>query len=101
MEAAVNQAISSERKKAVVFFDAAELLFRSGRNFPGAVKLLRQYLASNDLVEDAPAFQAHFLLGSLLEKMGDRKAAAVEYRAALALTKEFGKAKEALRRVER
>jgi cytochrome c-type biogenesis protein CcmH/NrfG len=99
MEAAVNKAVTSEKKKAVVLFDAAELLLNSGRNFPGAIKLLRQYLASDALVEEAPAFRAHYLLGTLLEKTGDRKAAAVEYHAALALTRDFRQAQEGLRRV--
>ena len=54
-----------------------------GRDYPLAVRLLRRYLASP--VEEGPAFKAHDFLGQVLEKQGDRRAAAEQYRAALAL----------------
>jgi len=78
--------------------DAATVLLRAGRNFPLAVRLLRRYLSSP--VEEGPAFKAHDLLGQLLEKQGDRQAAAAEYRAALALAHSYARAREDLHRVE-
>jgi predicted negative regulator of RcsB-dependent stress response len=60
--------------------------------------LLRRYLASP--VEEGPAFKAHDLLGQALEKQGDRKAAADEYRAALALSRTYARAREDLKRVD-
>ncbi len=98
MEDAISKAMVANRKKPNVLVDAASLLFRSGRNFPGAVQAIRNYLASNT-VEDAPAYQAHYLLGSILEKQGDKQAAVAEYRAALSLAREYGQAQEALRRL--
>lgn len=80
--------------------DGASLLFRSNRNFPMAVRLLRRYLSSGP-VEEGPAFKAHDLLGQLLEKQGDRQSAAEHYRAALALAHEFTRAQENLKRVAR
>jgi tetratricopeptide (TPR) repeat protein len=65
------------------------------------VQLLRTYLASDTKSEDAPAFQAHYLLGSILEKQGDRQGAVEEYRAALALAREFDSARQALERLSR
>jgi tetratricopeptide (TPR) repeat protein len=96
MEQAISKAVNAERKKPDALFDAAELLFRAGRNYPAALKFFRAYLASNTLSEEAPAFQAHYQLGLLLEKMGDRSAAAQEYRAALSLAKDFSRAQDAL-----
>ncbi len=78
--------------------DASSVLLRAGRDYPLAVRLLRRYLAAP--VEDAPAFKAHDLLGQILEKQGDRHAAAEEFRAALALSHSYARAQEDLKRVE-
>ncbi len=99
MEEAVNRASTAEINKSEVWVDAAEILFRAGRNFPGAIQFLRRYLDSNNTSADAPPFQAHYLLGSILEKEGNKQAAAEEYRAALALAREFSLAQQALVRV--
>ena len=101
MEKAINHASSAPAKEPVVLMDAAETLVRAGRNFPGAIQLLRQYLASSSTVEEAPTFKAHYLLGTILEKQGDKRAAAQEYSAALTLAKNFSRAQEALNRVNR
>jgi uncharacterized protein HemY len=61
------------------------------------VRLLRRYLEHP--VEEAPAFKAHDMLGQLLEKQGDRQAAAEEFRAALALAHGYTRAQEDLKRV--
>jgi tetratricopeptide (TPR) repeat protein len=79
--------------------DGASILFRTGRNLPFATQLLQRYLQSP--VEAEPAFKAHYLLGQLLEKQNDRKGAAEEYRAALALAHTYTRAREALKRVDR
>ena len=54
---------------------------------------------SPEPVEGAPTFEAHYLLGSILEKMGDSQAAVVEYRAALSLAKDYSPAQDALKRL--
>jgi fructose-specific component phosphotransferase system IIB-like protein len=74
---------------------------RAQRNLPEVVQLLQTYLKSDAKVEQAPAFKAHFLLGSAAEKMGDKQTAAKEYRAALDLAKDFRPAQQALQRVNR
>jgi tetratricopeptide (TPR) repeat protein len=81
--------------------DAAGLLLRTGRDYPMAIRLARRYVASSDTVEEAPVFKVHALLGELLEKQGDRPAAAEEYRAALSLAHNFRPAQEGLKRVTR
>ncbi len=80
--------------------DAAHLLLDTNRNLPEADQLLRRYVSAS-MVEQAPAFKAHYLLGTVLEKQGDKQAAAREYRAALTLAKSFSAAQEALDRVNR
>ena len=99
MQQAIDSAVSAERSHDDVFFEGAELLIRAGRNFSTATEWLRRYIASNDHVESAPTFQAYYLLGSIMEKQGDRQGAAAEYRQALALASAFAPAQEALRRV--
>jgi tetratricopeptide (TPR) repeat protein len=78
--------------------DGASLLLRTGRDYPMAVRLLRRYLAAP--IEEGPAFKAHDLLGQILEKQGDRPAAADEFRAALSLSHTYARAREDLKRVE-
>ena len=100
MEQTVTRAMQSERHRPVNLFDAASLLLSAGRNFVGATELLGRYLQSTP-TEEAPAFQAHYKLGQIHEKQGNKAAAAKEYRAALALAKDFEDARVALSRVER
>lgn len=101
MEQALSHVRSARLDRADALVDAADILLRTGRNFSEAVQLLRAYLSSDAKVEQAPAFKAHYLLGNAVEKLGDRQAAAAEYRSALALAHDFRPAQEALKRVDR
>lgn len=102
VEATVNQAVTAATRTQSNHFlyDAAELLYRAGRNFSGAAQLLRTYIASSQYTEEAPVFRAHYLLGSVLEKLGDRRAAAEQYRASLSLAHGFEPAQAALNKVQ-
>ena len=101
MEWALNQSLTATQHDGMPAFDGAFILLRSGRNFPGAVHMLRQYLSGEDLSEEGPAFRAQYLLGELLEKQGDRQGASEEFRSALALAPQFRPARDALARVSR
>jgi tetratricopeptide (TPR) repeat protein len=100
MQDAINHAASAQINQPEVLMEAAEVLIRTGRDFPTATCLLRRYL-SNSTVEEAPAFKAHYLLGTVLEKQGNAQDAAQEYRAALSLASSFSRAQEALNRLSR
>ena len=99
MEFTVNQAVSEDAGPSTVPYEAAMLLFQAGRNFSGAIALLQKYLGSGVQPEAAPAYQAHYLLGQILEKQGDKQAAAEEYRASIALAHDFAQAHSALQRI--
>jgi predicted Zn-dependent protease len=99
MEQAISKAVVADRSHDDIFFESAQLLWRTGRNFPAAVSYLQRYLTSDDHVETAPTFEAHYLLGSLYEKMGNKQDAAKEYRAALQLASNYEPAVEGLKRV--
>ena len=102
MEDAIQHAVSAQQMdRPEIIMESGEVLLRSGRNVPAAVEYLRRYLALNSKVEEAPAFKAHYLLGTALEKQGDKQGAAQEYRAALSLAKNFSRAQEALDRLNR
>jgi tetratricopeptide (TPR) repeat protein len=101
MDDAIRHIASAPLDQADVLVDAAHLLLDTNRNLPEANQLLRQYVTSASTVEQAPAFKAHFLLGTVLEKQGNKQGAAQEYRAALTLAKSFSAAQEALNRVNR
>lgn len=100
LEKAIATAVAVPGRPASVLYDAAGVLFHAGRNFPGALQYLRQYLADGHFDEDAPAFRAHYLLGEILEKMNHRAEAAAQYRAALSMASDFKKAQVALDRLQ-
>jgi|GraSoi2013_115cm_1033766.scaffolds.fasta_scaffold00011_21 tetratricopeptide (TPR) repeat protein len=101
MQLAVDKASDLSSKDPIVLFFCARLLLNAGRNYPGAVQMLRSYLSSGNFGEDGPAFQAHYILGSLLERQGDTRSAAAEFRSALALASLYKPARDALAHVSR
>jgi tetratricopeptide (TPR) repeat protein len=98
MDQALRTMASSPLDRPDALMDGGSLLLRLGRDYPEAIRLLRRYLESP--AEEGPAFKAHDYLGQLLEKQGDRLAAAEQYRAALALFHGYRRAQEGLKRVE-
>ena len=100
MQAALKDAANAPIDRPDVLMDAASTLLRTNRDLPFAVQLVQRYLVS-PTVEQNPPFKAHYLLGNILEKQGDKQGALKEYQMALALAKDFGRAREALNRVNR
>jgi tetratricopeptide (TPR) repeat protein len=98
MQEAMKHVLEAPVDRPEALVDAASTLYKTQRNLPLAAQLLRRYLKDKGN-EQAPIFKAHYLLGNILEKQGDKTSAASEYRAALALAKQFGPAQEALKRV--
>lgn len=101
MEDAIGHIAAARVNDPVVLMDAAQTLIGAARNFPLAIQLLQQYLSLSASAEEAPVFKAHYLLGTVLEKQGNKQAAAQEYRACLSLAKGFSRAQQALNRVSR
>jgi tetratricopeptide (TPR) repeat protein len=101
MEDAIQHAISAPMDQPEVLMESANMLLRTKRDLPQATQLLRRYLSPGPTVEAAPAFRAHYLLGTALEQQGDKQAAAREYRAALSLARSFALAQTALDRLNR
>jgi Tfp pilus assembly protein PilF len=101
MDDAIRHVASAPLDQADVLVDAAHLLLDTNRDLPEANKLLRRYVSSASTVEQAPVFKAHYLLGTVLEKQGDKQGAAQEYRTSLTLARSFSVAQEALNRVNR
>jgi tetratricopeptide (TPR) repeat protein len=99
MEQALHTMESRPLDRPESLMDGGSILLRTGRNNSFAIELVKKYLAVGP-VEAGPAFKAHVLLGELFEKQGDRKTAADEYRAALAMAHTYRRAEEALKRVE-
>jgi tetratricopeptide (TPR) repeat protein len=100
MQKAISQALAQPNKNAEVYYNTASELLSAGKDFASAAQYVKQYLGSNAMVEDAPAFRAHYLLGQIYEKMGNRPEAAAEYKASLALASGFAPAGKALSRVQ-
>jgi len=100
MQKAMSQALAQPNKSAEVYYNAASELFSATRDLASAAQYVKQYLGSNAMVEDAPAFRAHYLLGQIYEKMGNKSDAASEYKASLALASGFAPASKALGRVQ-
>lgn len=98
-ESAMSTALTSGKKRPGDLFTAAELLIGTNRNYPAAEQALRTYIDGGAKDEEGPAFRAHFLLGQLYDKQGNKTGAAKEYRAALALAQGFKPAQDALKRL--
>jgi Flp pilus assembly protein TadD len=98
MEQAIMKLSQAPMTKPDVLVEAAQMLYGAGRNNSLAIEMVRRYLTSGP-VEAAPAFKTRYLLGTLLEKQGDKESAAREYRASLALVHTFSSAQKALVRV--
>ena len=98
MDQVIRKIESAPVDRGEALMDGASILLRTGRDYPVAVRLLKRYLLSP--VEEGPAFKAHDLLGQLLERQGDRKGAADEFRAALALAQNYARAEEDLKKIQ-
>jgi tetratricopeptide (TPR) repeat protein len=99
MEQALMHAANAPKGQNEVLVEVSEILQRAGRNLPAATQIVRRYIASDSLTEKSPLFKAHYVLGTALEKQGDRQGAAQEYRAALALAGNFSAAQQALKNI--
>jgi tetratricopeptide (TPR) repeat protein len=99
MEDALSHATDPEMHRPDLLMGAAEMLIGTGR-YLEAAQLLRRYLSSDATVEEAPVFKAHYLLGTVLEREGDKQAAVEQYGAALSLAKNFSLAQDALNRLK-
>lgn len=99
MEQALRTMESAPLDNPSALVDGADILLRSGREYPMAVRFVRRYIALPNPVEESPVFKARCTLGELLEKQGDRAGAAEQYRAALALAHSFRPAQDGLKRV--
>jgi tetratricopeptide (TPR) repeat protein len=92
MESAIHSAVSAalhDKHAVVALYDGAGLLIEFNRDPALAADLLKDYLASSSMTEEAPAFIAHLRLARLKVKLGDPAAADRERTAALALAHEY------------
>lgn len=85
MVQAVQSGVSADKSHGSALVEGAGTLMRYKQNPGQAESMLRQYLASTDKSEDAPAFQVHVQLGNLLAEQGNKQAAQQEYAAAQAM----------------
>jgi len=98
MEKALREVENAPVDHHEALMDGASLLMRTGRDPALGIRLVQRYF-SVGTVEEGPAFKAHEYWGQLLERQGDHRGAAAEYRAALALFHDYRRAEEDLKRV--
>ena len=98
-EAALQVGIRQDHAHDDALVDAASILTDAHRNPQLARQLLREYLASPEKSESAPAFRVHVQLGKLLASDGDKAGAKSEYLAALALASKYSEAQKALQKL--
>lgn len=99
LESTLQEAAKLNTKNDSTLVDSASLLLRVGRNLPLAATLLRRYIEQGSKSEDAPVFEAQYLLGQVLEKTGDTESAKHAYQAARATASDFAPASAALKRL--
>lgn len=97
MQQAIQSGIAADPGKGPALVQGATLLIEKHKDRAQAEQMLRQYLASHQQSEDAPAFQVQVQLGKLLAENGDKAEAAKEYAAAHALASDYEAARQAQR----
>jgi tetratricopeptide (TPR) repeat protein len=99
MDYALAQGLASNKRPVEAYYNAATDYLRVERKLPEAAEMMRKYIATGAENDEAPLFQAHYMLGQILEKEGDNVAAANEYRTALILASNYAPAAAALKRL--
>jgi len=98
MEKALRELENATIDDPLALMDGASLTVRTGRDPALGIRLLQRYFSAGT-IEEGPAFKAHEYWGQLLERQGDHRGAAEQYRAALALFRNYHRAEEGLKRV--
>lgn len=93
--AVLDRRLQSKPNEPVTLYAFGRTASISGQNLDRGEQALRAYIAAPGAVGAAPA-NAHYRLGLILEKKGDKAAARAEYQAALQLNPGYGEAKKAL-----
>lgn len=99
LESTIEKSASLNTQSDSTLVDSASLLLQAGRNLPLAINLLHRYIDHGTRSEDAPIFQAQYLLGQILEKTGDLKGAKQAYQMAHARASDYNPATIALKRL--
>lgn len=99
MESAIERSVELNTHNDSALIDSAGLLLRVGRNLTLANDLVHRYINQGTRSEDAPLFQAQYLLGEILEKQGNTQAAKQAYLAARNNASDFTPAASALKRL--
>lgn len=99
LEAAIQQSAKLNTKNDSALVDSASLLLRVNRNLPLAAALLQRYINEGEKSEDAPLFRAQYILGQILERMGDTSGAKKAYQIASANASDFAPANAALKKL--
>jgi tetratricopeptide (TPR) repeat protein len=99
METAIRKSADLNSQNDSALVDSASLLLHANRNLSLAVSLLHRYIDHGSKSEDAPVFQAQYLLGQVLEKQGNTLGAQQAYLAARNNANDFGPAATALKRL--
>jgi tetratricopeptide (TPR) repeat protein len=97
MRQAIQSGIAADPGNGPALVQGATLLIDKHQDSRQAEQMLRQYLASRQQSEDAPAFQVHVQLGNLLAANGDHAASQREYASAHALASHYEPAQQAPR----
>lgn len=92
MQQAIANGIAANRPDASPLVTAASLLVAQRQDLERAAELFRQYLASPNQSEDAPAFRVRVQLGQLLASLGQPTAAQKQFAAAHALASGYAPA---------
>lgn len=95
MQQAIASGAASISIHAAALVQGASLLIENRQDLHQAQQMLRQYLASSQKSEDAPAFQVHRQLGNLLASQGDSAGAQREFAAASSLASTYAPTQQA------
>ena len=92
--------IKANPDKKVLLYSLGSVAAASGQQLDRGEAALKEYLRYNPTANEPPLFVAHWRLGRIYEKKGNKDAARAEYEAALKLSPQFPPAQAALKKLQ-
>jgi len=96
----LEETITKNPDNKALLYQVGRVAAISGLQLDRGEAALKEYLQHGPTPNEPPHHDAHWRLGALYEKKGDKAAARAEYEAALRLQPDFGKAQAALKELK-
>jgi tetratricopeptide (TPR) repeat protein len=98
--ALVDELIAQNPANKALLYQVGRLAALSGQQLERGESALKEYFQYTPAPDEAPLYNAHWRLGTLYERKGDKAAARIEYETALQLRPDYTAAQNALKKLQ-